>query len=617
MKKDLFAIGKHRPIYLWAGETTIRMNRLKFMDAPVDELVHEEAYCTVGAERVSQEAGCNWAYLMYDWGFPPEVEKADWEDFTQAVKAYHKEGIKVFGYVQSSNCVYDVSYKDKDWYALDPQGKRFNYYTGRYMTCWSHPEWRTHLRDIVRGIVESGAEGVFYDNPWHATEPMHLGGAWVGSAGCYCEQCREAYREFSGKEIPTLISPDTDPSSREYLRWRAEQVTSTLDELSQYARSLNPEIVISANDYDAVMRNSYLTLGIDLAGLARVQDVIMIENFCMPRWDGDLLINNALTLRTAHALISDTPLSTIPYDKGIGFDGVYPPRRFRQAIAEAAACGAATVIKGTEYVEDGIFTLLTAKQFSSQREASGHFNRWLESNADLFQNRENAATIGLLHPGEDLYWRWDQVAPLYFGAGQTLLIAGIPWQVVSAENDFSGLDILLAFGEGTTISGLKVISVPDLPGWEPNPPSFLVRHQTALQLVSKVVGRLYQAYFESRWFRNLGDKFGITKLYMDSPFFNLPETEQRQSLLSAVGEQPYPQVKSDTPLLVDVWQQGEERQLHLVNYSEHPAKLSVTFEQETSGQIISPDHDTRDFQGAQIEADLDVYSILIWKHSEG
>jgi len=184
MKKDMFAVGNHRPIYLWAGEATVRMNRLKFMDAPVDEVVHEEAHRKIGAQRVSQEAGCNWAYLMYDWGFPPEVEKTDWQDFAQAVKAYHNEGIRIFGYIQSSNCVYDGSYKEKDWYALDPQGKRFNYYTGRYMTCWTHPEWRAHLRDIVSGIVESGAEGVFYDNPWHATEPMHFGGAWIGSAGC-------------------------------------------------------------------------------------------------------------------------------------------------------------------------------------------------------------------------------------------------------------------------------------------------------------------------------------------------------------------------------------------------------------------------------------------------
>ena len=82
------------------------------------------------------------------------------------------------------------------------------------------------------------------------------------------------------------------------------------------------------------------------------------------------LVNNAITIRTALALIGDTPLTTDPYDKGIGFDTVYPPRRIQQGIAEAAACGTAMVVKGTEYVDqNGVFTLLTAQEFSAQRHA--------------------------------------------------------------------------------------------------------------------------------------------------------------------------------------------------------------------------------------------------------
>jgi len=309
--ETLFQIGHHRPVYLWAGQATVRMNRLKFMDTPVDEWVHEEAHGPIGAQRLVQETACNWAYLMYNWGFPPEIEQADWKDFQKAVGVYHSEGVKVFGYVQSSNCVYDGSFKEKDWYALDPQGKPFHYYTGRYMTCWKHPDWLAHLREIVCGIVESDADGIFFDNPWYGTDPMRFLGAWMGSAGCYCAICRLSYREYSGAEIPTRVSPNTDESSQHYLRWRAGQVTQTLTELSTYARRLNPNILISANDYDPVMRPSYLVYGVDLAALAKVQDVVMIEDFALPRWEGDLLINNALTLRTAKALIGDISPCTI------------------------------------------------------------------------------------------------------------------------------------------------------------------------------------------------------------------------------------------------------------------------------------------------------------------
>lgn len=59
-----FDIGVHRPVYLWAGPGTMRMNRLKFMGAPVHEAVHAEAHTPVGARRMAEEAAFSWAYLL-------------------------------------------------------------------------------------------------------------------------------------------------------------------------------------------------------------------------------------------------------------------------------------------------------------------------------------------------------------------------------------------------------------------------------------------------------------------------------------------------------------------------------------------------------------------------
>jgi len=95
---DPFDIGVHRPVYLWAGPGTVRMNRLKFMGAPVDEAVHADAHTPVAVRRMSEEAAFSWAYLMYDWGFPPEVEQEDWLEFRRAAEVYHRAGMQVFGY---------------------------------------------------------------------------------------------------------------------------------------------------------------------------------------------------------------------------------------------------------------------------------------------------------------------------------------------------------------------------------------------------------------------------------------------------------------------------------------------------------------------------------------
>jgi hypothetical protein len=60
-----FSVGHHRPVYFWGGPATVRMNRLKFMDAPVNEAVHLEAH-TAKAARLLAQAGFNWAYLMHN-----------------------------------------------------------------------------------------------------------------------------------------------------------------------------------------------------------------------------------------------------------------------------------------------------------------------------------------------------------------------------------------------------------------------------------------------------------------------------------------------------------------------------------------------------------------------
>ena len=86
------------------------------------------------------------------------------------------------------------------------------------------------------------------------------------------------------KKYPHKLSPSSSESSQRYLAWRADVVTGTMDSLAQYARSLQPDILISANDYDTIMHPTYISHGIDLPGLASCQDVVMIEDFALPRY---------------------------------------------------------------------------------------------------------------------------------------------------------------------------------------------------------------------------------------------------------------------------------------------------------------------------------------------
>jgi len=611
-----FAIGHHRPVYLWAGPGTVRMNRLKFMDAPVDVFVHEEAHTPVGAQRMVGEAGFNWVYLMYNWGFPPEIESEDWADFHKAVKIYQAEGVKTFGYIQTSNCVYQGSFKDKDWYAQDPQGRPIYYYTGRYMTCWLHPEWIEYLREMVKNVVQAGSDGVFFDNPWFGGAPINFGGTWFGAGGCYCHRCQSAFQQATGLGIPTNLNLDRDEASRRYIDWRASQVTKTLAALSDYARSINPKILISVNDYDSVMRPSYVTHGIDLRALAQVQDVIMIEDFCLPRWEPGQhpeLVNNAITIRTALALLGETPLSVDPYDKGIGFDDVYPPRRLQTGIVEATACGATMVVKGTEYVDsDGIFTLLTAEKYAPERAAVNEIHQWLRDHADLYKERHNAARVGLLYPEQGMRFQWDQLAPCYFAVCQTLIAAGIPWRVVTPGDGWDSLETVLTFEKADQPNrSQRLIHVPELPGWSLPEPSFFARQRGLLAFISDFLYWYYRAYFRYRWTRWITDKLGITQWFLQSPHFRYPAEEDQRALLDALGEITGPKVEStQAPVLIEIWQRGDEHQIHLVNYGLQSQTVKLTIGQPAKGQIISSDRKTFKFEGNQVRLQLDLYAVM-------
>ena len=615
-----FEIGKYRPIYLWGGPGTIRMNQIKFMNYPVNQAVHRGAHAMPAAGLVVNDLNCNWVHLMYDWGFPPEIEEEDWEDFRRAADVYHQAGSPVFAYIQTSNCVFDGSFSTKDWYAKDPRGRKIYYYSGRYMVDWTHPEWLQHLKALIQGAIERGADGIFFDNMWYGQGPSGLMGAWLGGAGCYCDRCQSLYHAATGKSIPEKILPGREDVA-EYLRWRASRVTETIQELADTVHSLKPDAPISANDYDVTMRNAYLIHGIDMEALAKIQDVIMVENFALPHWDAEpspRLANNALTIRNTREFVRDQAhLNVLSYDAGIGFDPVYPPRRHQQGIAEAAACGASMTIKGTEYNDGQCMTLLTDSAYHAQHQAIGAYHRWLEDHQDLYQGQENAAKIALLHPGEDLWRDWMILAPVYYAASQVLTVAGIPWQVVREDHLDVGLTALLTFTEPQRNIRLpdaqvRQIHVPDLDGWAWKKQSVVARGGVWHTLVEKIGLFLLRAYHASKLARKVMDALNLSHFVLKTSLFDLPSQSSIKNLIAALPTDIYPRVRALQPVLIECWQKDQHQQIHLMNYADHPQEISVQFDSTVTARMLSPDQQApMILKGNTLTFILDVYAILI------
>ena len=341
----------------------------------------------------------------------------------------------------------------------------------------------------------------------------------------------------------------------------------------------------------------------------------MIENFSLPRYQDDLFVNNALTIRTAFAYTDNTPLTTNPYDKGIGFDKVYSPRRIQLSIVEAAACGTVLVVKGTEFLDDnGRFTLLTANEYRSQREAASLIHNWLAEKADLYQNRRNLSKIGLLLPDEEFKSYWDQVAIPFFQACQTLTLNGIPWRVLRVKEACSELELVLDFvGDHDNLSGLTLVCVPELPGWEIPPPSFLSKHPLLRELNTKILSWFYRAYFDHPLGRRLMDFLGLPQWFLGSPHFKIPPKTLQDELIKHLENLSLVSVTGpDAPVLIEHWQKDNQRQVHLVNYGTTKQLVNVRFPEWVQGEILSPTQPDSDFSGTDISFDLDLYAILIY-----
>jgi hypothetical protein len=449
--------------------------------------------------------------------------------------------------------------------------------------------------------------------------PISLGGVWLGEAGSFDEISKSAYREASGEDIPTDVHEDK-PQVRRYLLWRMQKVTDVVGDFCAHARQFKSDVVIGANDFDMIMRNAPLVYGISLAQQAQVQDVTMIENFAMPKWQAQkqVLVNNAQTIRAAREQVGgDAHLSVLSYDGGIGFDGMYDSRRFLQTIAEAAACGVSNTIKGTEYYHQGQHTMLTADEFAEQQMAIGRYQRWLKQQGQLFAGeRTNAADVVLVYPEESLLFDWHHTAPRYFAAGQTLLKVGIAWRAALNIEAVKGAGTVFVFDDhgrrmmaGYTAG--KVVDVQKLPGWELlGKTKWLDRSPRMRKALHGLVEPLWRSYFSSRFVRRVIDGLRLFTLFTGTNLFDLPSEGLQTILLAQVPPQKV-NVVAEEPVLLEMWETQTEFQYHLVNYASSSQKVDLILTDAVQGCAISPDtEEVKEFKGSRLSIDLDIYAIV-------
>jgi hypothetical protein len=602
-----FTLGQFRALYLWGGPGTIRMTELKFMNKPVDEATHQFAHSLDGAERVAA-MGFNWVFLVYNWGFPPEVEDSHWASFESALNHYHQVGIKVFGYIQASNCAFEGSYVEKDWYAEDAWGHKIPIYSNRYFTSLAHAGWLSEVRERVRKLTETGVDGIFFDNPWQGGIGIDVANMPLGFIGSYDTHSKNAYAAaYNGAEIPIVVDTQ-DTSTQQYLRWRVQIAAGALRDWSQTARDINPNIAIAANNFDPIVHNAYVAMGMDLDNLADVQDVMMIENFSLPRIQDDgSVVANAVTIDAARSRSHPTPVTTLPYINGIGFDRVFQARQLRRMLAEGAALNSPTLVRGSTFLYRGIYTTILHKRYDKQHTALREMNSWLEQHREWLADRKRLGKIAIYHPYEAVRWRWNRIAPIFFAACQTLIQNGYPLRIVGDDDEWEGIHTLIVPPgdvEGLeqnlqrfVANGGKVIalqqprSITDNVAlwrkWRPIPHR-IPRIQRLRKAINQGASLSWRAYHRWRWIRWIAERFDLHLQTTRSPLFFSPPEKYTQSLLRSLDHTIQPHINSEYPVLLCGWQEPNgTQQWHIVNYADVPQKVTLDMQQLVRAKVYT------------------------------
>ncbi len=227
------------------------------------------------------DAGVRWGRLYFYKGFGLEYERPNMEKAKDAAVIMHKLGMKValyMGGTMFTETLYHEVPEAKNWEQRDQNDNWVPYgiQTFRHYACPNEPAYRDYLKRILKiGVEEVHADEISFDNIMLQSEPK----------SCRCPRCIHAFHEFLRQRYPTkeavmrrfglpdvdwirvnewesATQPDglsalNDPVLQEWVRFRCESLANYSNDLSDYVKSLNSNVVVYVNIKGVYSFNRY------------------------------------------------------------------------------------------------------------------------------------------------------------------------------------------------------------------------------------------------------------------------------------------------------------------------------------------------------------------------
>ncbi|MFA5193817.1 MAG: alpha-amylase family protein [Verrucomicrobiia bacterium] len=396
--------------------------------------------------------GVNLAVTHFYKGFGLESERPQWQRTAALVRVAHKHGVKVLGYCQFASLYYETFLAEEpraeDWGQRSMDGG-FKPYEGaqyyRWRPCFNNPDFRAYVKRTVRvGLKEVGLDGFNFDN--------------CLSGPCYCGQCTTLFRAWLAKRYPDPLplfgipsfnhvrQPPApakaeqihDPLVRAWIRWRCECLGGFVKEITAYARSLQPDVILMANPAHPCGASDTALRSVWPVWVGRHLNLMITENANSPEIDGDLMVSQIRAHKNAAAIGYRAVPTT--WAEGRGRQGATnASTRLPQTaveihlqVAEAAANGGVPGANwATRALGGGDGMRIDRPEFS---EALSHYLGFVHQHESLIFSAHPVNDVAVLHAFPSLAFNGQYAMDQIAAAEEVLIRSGFQWGVLFDDN---------------------------------------------------------------------------------------------------------------------------------------------------------------------------------------
>jgi hypothetical protein len=151
------------------------------------------------------------------------------DSFGELVAGCRKMNMVVVARTDPHAAHQDVFDAHPDWIAVDAEGNKRRHWAmpEMWVTCALGPYNFEFMTEVTKEIMSMyNVDGIFSNR-------------WAGSGMCYCEHCRENFKQASGLDLPRTNNPQ-NPTRRAYIEWKQNRLFELWRLWDAEIRKINP-----------------------------------------------------------------------------------------------------------------------------------------------------------------------------------------------------------------------------------------------------------------------------------------------------------------------------------------------------------------------------------------